>query len=217
MENATNFEASHFFAHHYIETLFSHVRPLAAKGEELRSEPCGLTYPRRCSMEFLHSEFDGGPNDTVLVTLDAQANVMLLDENIAYVTIQKYNWRKKSFATTARSATRCMERSHTAPIVDGTIQVKSWIRTSTSPSSNSLYRIGFAVTSVNNSSLTPWKTSFRHSTALAVKPAEFTPSKASSPAKGEDIRFQNLTGARKNVQQCFGIDLSASISPTEWH
>ena len=42
-------------------------------------------------MEFLHSEFDGGPNDTVLVTLDAQANVMLLDENIAYVTIQKYN------------------------------------------------------------------------------------------------------------------------------
>jgi len=32
-------------------------------------------------MEFLHSEFDGGPNDTVLVTLDAQANVMLLDES----------------------------------------------------------------------------------------------------------------------------------------
>jgi hypothetical protein len=37
-------------------------------------------------MEFLHSEFDGGPNDTVLVTLDAQANVMLLDESnfVAY-------------------------------------------------------------------------------------------------------------------------------------
>ena len=41
-------------------------------------------------------------------------------------------------------------------------------------------------------------------------------SKASDPAKGADIRFQNLTGARKNVQQCFGIDLSASISPQEW-
>ena len=31
-------------------------------------------------MDFLHSEFDGGPGDLVIVTLDRQANVMLLDE-----------------------------------------------------------------------------------------------------------------------------------------
>lgn len=31
-------------------------------------------------MNFLHTDFDGGPNDVVLVTLDHQANVMLLDE-----------------------------------------------------------------------------------------------------------------------------------------
>ena len=31
-------------------------------------------------MEFLHSEFCGGSDDVVLVTLDAQANVMLLDD-----------------------------------------------------------------------------------------------------------------------------------------
>lgn len=31
-------------------------------------------------MNFLHSEFDGGPNDVVIVTLDHQANVMLLDD-----------------------------------------------------------------------------------------------------------------------------------------
>jgi len=32
-------------------------------------------------MNFLHSEFDGGPKDVVIVTLDGQANVMLLDES----------------------------------------------------------------------------------------------------------------------------------------
>lgn len=31
-------------------------------------------------MNFLHSEFDGGPNDVVVVTLDHQANVLLLDD-----------------------------------------------------------------------------------------------------------------------------------------
>jgi len=41
-------------------------------------------------------------------------------------------------------------------------------------------------------------------------------SNASDPAKGADIRFQNLTGAQKNVQQCFGIDLTASLSTHEW-
>ena len=35
--------------------------------------------------------------------------------------------------------------------------------------------IRLTVTSANNWSLMPWKTSFRHSTALAVKHAEFTP------------------------------------------
>ena len=31
-------------------------------------------------MNFLHTDFQGGPNDVVLVTLDHQANVMLLDD-----------------------------------------------------------------------------------------------------------------------------------------
>lgn len=31
-------------------------------------------------MNFLHTDFQGGPNETVVVTLDGQANVMLLDE-----------------------------------------------------------------------------------------------------------------------------------------
>ena len=32
-------------------------------------------------MNFLHTDFTGGPNDVVIVTLDGQANVMLLDES----------------------------------------------------------------------------------------------------------------------------------------
>jgi hypothetical protein len=31
-------------------------------------------------VNFLHTDFYGGPNDVVLVTLDHQANVMLLDD-----------------------------------------------------------------------------------------------------------------------------------------
>lgn len=31
-------------------------------------------------MDFLHTEFDGGPNEVAVVTLDGQANVMLLDD-----------------------------------------------------------------------------------------------------------------------------------------
>jgi len=31
-------------------------------------------------MNFLHTDFEGGPSDTVLVTLDHQANIMLLDD-----------------------------------------------------------------------------------------------------------------------------------------
>lgn len=31
-------------------------------------------------MDLLHTEFDGGPENVVVVTLDHQANVMLLDE-----------------------------------------------------------------------------------------------------------------------------------------
>ena len=31
-------------------------------------------------MNFLHTDFQGGPGDTALVTLDAQANVMLVDD-----------------------------------------------------------------------------------------------------------------------------------------
>ena len=32
-------------------------------------------------MNFLHTEFHGGPSDIAVVTLDAQANVMLLDDH----------------------------------------------------------------------------------------------------------------------------------------
>jgi hypothetical protein len=31
-------------------------------------------------MDFLHTDFSGGPKDVVLVNLDSQANVMLLDD-----------------------------------------------------------------------------------------------------------------------------------------
>lgn len=31
-------------------------------------------------MRFLHTDFRGGPSDTAVVTLDSQANVMLLDD-----------------------------------------------------------------------------------------------------------------------------------------
>jgi hypothetical protein len=31
-------------------------------------------------MDFLHTDFSGGPRDIALVTLDGQANVMLLDD-----------------------------------------------------------------------------------------------------------------------------------------
>ncbi len=32
-------------------------------------------------MNFLHTDFDGGPENVVVVTLDHQANVMLLDDS----------------------------------------------------------------------------------------------------------------------------------------
>ncbi len=38
-------------------------------------------------MNFLHTDFHGGPNDVVLVTLDHQANVMLLDD-VAFASYQ---------------------------------------------------------------------------------------------------------------------------------
>ena len=75
------FRGESFFAQHYIETLFVHVGPLGAKGKIFIPSQRSLTDPRRCSMEFLHSEFHGGSDDVVLVTLDGQANVMLLDDS----------------------------------------------------------------------------------------------------------------------------------------
>jgi hypothetical protein len=41
-------------------------------------------------------------------------------------------------------------------------------------------------------------------------------SKAFDAAKAEDIRFQNLTGAHRNVQQLFGIDLAACVAASDW-
>lgn len=41
-------------------------------------------------MNFLHTDFDGGPSDVVLVTVDHQANVMLLDDT-AFVSYRSGN------------------------------------------------------------------------------------------------------------------------------
>lgn len=41
-------------------------------------------------------------------------------------------------------------------------------------------------------------------------------STATVPAKAENISFQNLTGARKNVQDLFGFDLSGGIDIGDW-
>jgi hypothetical protein len=41
-------------------------------------------------------------------------------------------------------------------------------------------------------------------------------SSATVPAKAENISFQNLTGARKNVQELFGFDLSGGVDVSDW-
>lgn len=41
-------------------------------------------------------------------------------------------------------------------------------------------------------------------------------SSATTPAKAENISFQNLTGARKNVQDLFGFDLSGGVDVGGW-
>ncbi|QDU94097.1 hypothetical protein Pla8534_18830 [Lignipirellula cremea] len=41
-------------------------------------------------------------------------------------------------------------------------------------------------------------------------------SKATDPPKAEKISFQNISGAQKNVQQLFGIDLASGLDATEW-
>ena len=40
--------------------------------------------------------------------------------------------------------------------------------------------------------------------------------KATAPADAEDVRFQNLSGARNRVQKLFGIDLMAAVSADNW-
>lgn len=40
--------------------------------------------------------------------------------------------------------------------------------------------------------------------------------KASNPSKAEAIAFQNLGGAKLNVQSLFGFDLSSGLLPDEW-
>lgn len=41
-------------------------------------------------------------------------------------------------------------------------------------------------------------------------------SSATAPARAENISFQNLAGARKNVQDLFGFDLAASVDSDKW-
>ena len=40
--------------------------------------------------------------------------------------------------------------------------------------------------------------------------------KATNPAEAEDVRFQNLTGARTRVQKLFAIDMTALVAANEW-
>lgn len=40
--------------------------------------------------------------------------------------------------------------------------------------------------------------------------------KATDPAKAEKISFQNLSGAQKNVDQLFGIDLASGLDASDW-
>jgi hypothetical protein len=39
---------------------------------------------------------------------------------------------------------------------------------------------------------------------------------ATTPGKAENVSFQNLAGARKRVQELFGLDLSAAVCQDEW-
>jgi hypothetical protein len=39
---------------------------------------------------------------------------------------------------------------------------------------------------------------------------------ATTPGKAENASFQNLSGARKRVQELFGIDLAAAVTKDEW-
>jgi hypothetical protein len=41
-------------------------------------------------------------------------------------------------------------------------------------------------------------------------------SAASNPSKAQNVSFQNLKGAQRQIQNLFGIDLAASMSQTEW-
>jgi hypothetical protein len=41
-------------------------------------------------------------------------------------------------------------------------------------------------------------------------------SRATNSTKAQEISFQNLSEAQKNVQDSFGIDLSAALDPEEW-
>lgn len=40
--------------------------------------------------------------------------------------------------------------------------------------------------------------------------------KATAPTDAQDVRFQNLNGARTRVQKLFGIDLMAAVSADDW-
>jgi hypothetical protein len=40
---------------------------------------------------------------------------------------------------------------------------------------------------------------------------------ATKPTQAENLRFQNLNGAQRNVQSLFGFDLANGVSPDEWN
>ena len=47
-------------------------------------------------MNFLHTEFQGVPNEVALVTLDRQANVMLLND--AAFSAYRQGWQRKAIS-----------------------------------------------------------------------------------------------------------------------
>lgn len=70
-------------------------------------------------MKFLHTDFNGGPGDTVVVTLDSQANVMLLDDHCfsSYKNGRSFQYHG-GWATTSPVRLRPPRTGHWHVVVD---------------------------------------------------------------------------------------------------
>ena len=72
------FYVESFYNRHDILTLFVEIRQRSARRIVV---PTSVTLGRSESMDFLHTDFWGGAESTAVVTLDAQCNVLLVDES----------------------------------------------------------------------------------------------------------------------------------------